>query len=199
MSLFPPTSLTLLQKLAIEVTGESEAAWVRFFALYTPAIRRFAEYNDSTHDPDDVVQDVYMKLVEVMRSGKYRPERAKFRTFLAMLIRHELIALYRKDQARGGAANVPIDDVADELAVPAGQAERVDLDWARAKHEAAVEHVLTKTAMSAQSKAVYRAHVLEGKSADEVAAQFGITKNLVGQIKFRVDKAVAIIEEEIRG
>lgn len=199
MSLFPQTSLTLLQKLAVEVTGESEAAWVRFFSLYTPAIRRFAEYNDATHDPDDVVQNVYMRLVEIMRSGKYKPEKAKFRTFLAMLIRHELIALYRRDQARGGEANVPIDKMEDELTVPAEQAERIDREWARARHEAAVEHVLTKTAMSAQSKAVYRAHVIEGKSTDEVAAQFGIAKNLVGQIKFRVNKAIEIIEEEVHG
>jgi len=55
MSLFPPTSLTLLLKLAVEVTGGNEAAWVRFFGLYTPAIRRFVEWNDKTHDP--VVQD----------------------------------------------------------------------------------------------------------------------------------------------
>lgn len=78
MSLFPPTSLTLLQKLAVEVTGGNEASWVRFFNLYTPAIRRFAELNDHVHDPDDVVQEVYLKLVEVIRSGKYRdpsPER----------------------------------------------------------------------------------------------------------------------------
>lgn len=55
MSLFPPTSLTLLQKLAVEVTGGNEAAWVRFFGLYTPAMRRFVEWNDKVHDPDDVI------------------------------------------------------------------------------------------------------------------------------------------------
>ena len=61
MSLFPLTSLTLLQKLAVEKTGGNEASWVRFFNLYTPAIRRFVEWNDHVHDPDDVVQEVYLK------------------------------------------------------------------------------------------------------------------------------------------
>jgi len=83
-----------------------------------------------------------------------------------------------------------------ELSVPAIQPIELDLKWAQAKHAAAVEHVLTKTALSSQSKRVYRAHVLEGRSAEDVATEFGITKNLVGQIKFRVDKAIAIIEEE---
>ena len=100
MSLFPPTSLTLLHKLAVEVTGGNEASWVRFFDLYTPAIRRFVEWNDHVHDPDDVVQEVYLKLVEIIRAGKYNPDKARFRTFLALLIRRQLITLYRQDQAR---------------------------------------------------------------------------------------------------
>lgn len=210
MSLFPPTSLTLLQKLAATVAGGTEAAWVRFFNLYTPAIRRFVEWNDRIHDPDDVIQEVYMRLVEILRTEKYQPDKARFRTFLAMLIRRQLVTLYRRDQARGGAANISLEAMVDanddgarsggtspaELSVPATQPDEIDLAWARAKHAAAVEHVLTKTALSTQSKRVYRAHVLEGRSAGEVAAEFGISKNLVGQIKSRVDRAISIIEEE---
>ena len=196
MSFFPQTSLTLLQELAVEVTGGNEAAWVRFFALYTPAIRRFVEWNDKTHEPDDVIQDVYLKLVEILRTGTYQPDKARFRTFLATLIRRHLISLYRKDQARGGDRTFSLDELVEEPTVSPTQGDALDRQWAEAKHAAAVEHVLTKTAMSQRNKQVYRAHVLEGRSADEVAATFGITKNLVGQIKFRVEKAIAIIEEE---
>ena len=196
MSFFPQTSLTLLQKLAVEVTGGNEAAWVRFFALYTPAIRRFVEWNDKMHEPDDVIQDVYLKLVEILRTGTYQPDKARFRTFLATLIRRHLISLYRKDLARGGDRNFSLDELVEEPTVSPTQGDALDRQWAEAKHAAAVEHVLTKTAMSQRNKQVYRAHVLEGRSADEVAATFGITKNLVGQIKFRVEKAIAIIEEE---
>ena len=196
MSFFPQTSLTLLQKLAVEMTGGNEAAWVRFFALYTPAIRRFVEWNDKTHEPDDVIQDVYLKLVEILRTGTYQPDSARFRTFLATLIRRHLISLYRKDQARGGDRNFSLDELVEVPTVSPTQGDALDRQWAEAKHAAAVEHVLTKTAMSQRNKQVYRAHVLEGRSADEVAATFGITKNLVGQIKFRVEKAIAIIEEE---
>ena len=57
MSVFPSTSTTLLQTLAAKNTGVSEAAWARFFELYTPAMRRFIEMNDHTHDPDDVIQN----------------------------------------------------------------------------------------------------------------------------------------------
>ena len=196
MSLFPPTSLTLLHKLAVEVTGGNEAAWVRFFDLYTPAIRRFVEWNDHVHDPDDVVQEVYLKLVEIIRAGKYNPDKARFRTFLALLIRRQLITLYRQDQARHVADRCSIDDLAEELSVPSDQREKIDLDWAKAKHEAAVEHVLTKVAMKAQSRDIYRAYVIEERPVEDVAATFGVTPDIIYKVKNRVNKMIEAVEAE---
>ena len=196
MSLFPPTSLTLLHKLAVEVTGGSEASWVRFFDLYTPAIRRFVEWNDHVHDPDDVVQEVYLKLVEIIRAGKYNPDKARFRTFLALLIRRQLITLYRQDQARHVADRCSIDDLTEELSVPSDQREKIDLDWAKAKHEAAVEHVLTKVAMKAQSREIYRAYVIEERSVEDVATTFGVTPDIIYKVKNRVNKMIEAVEAE---
>ena len=196
MSMFPLTSLTLLQKLAVEVTGASEAAWVRFFGLYTPAIRRFVEWNDHVHDPDDVVQEVYLKLVEIIRSGKYNPDKARFRTFLALLIRRQLIPLYRQDQARHVDDRCSIDDLTEELSVPSEQQEKIDLSWAKAKHEAAVEHVLTKVAMKAQSRDIYRAYVIENRPVEEVAAAFGVSSDIIYKVKNRVNKMIEAVEEE---
>ena len=196
MSLFPPTSLTLLHKLAVEVTGGNEAAWVRFFDLYTPAIRRFVEWNDHVHDPDDVVQEVYLKLVEIIRTGKYNPDRARFRTFLALLIRRQLITLYRQDQARHVADSCSIDDLTEELSVPSDQREQIDLSWARAKHEAAIEHVLTKVAMKQQSRDIYRAYVIEERSVEDVATTFGVTPDIIYKVKNRVNKMIEAVEAE---
>ena len=196
MSLFPPTSLTLLHKLAVEVTGGNEASWVRFFDLYTPAIRRFVEWNDHVHDPDDVVQEVYLKLVEIIRAGKYNPDKARFRTFLALLIRRQLITLYRQDQARHVADRCSIDDLTEELSVPSDQREKIDLSWAKAKHEAAVEHVLTKVAMKAQSRDIYRAYVIEERSVEDVAATFGVTPDIIYKVKNRVNKMIEAVEAE---
>ena len=196
MSLFPPTSLTLLHKLAVEVTGGNEVAWVRFFDLYTPAIRRFVEWSDHVHDPDDVVQEVYLKLVEIIRAGKYNPDKARFRTFLALLIRRQLITLYRQDQARHVADRCSIDDLTEELSVPSDQREKIDLGWAKAKHGAAVEHVLTKVAMKAQSRDIYRAYVIEERSVEDVAAAFGVTPDIIYKVKNRVNKMIEAVEAE---
>ena len=194
MSAFPETSLTLLKKIAVQVTGEREAAWVRFFGLYEPAIKRFVAYHDSTHDPDDVVQDIFLKLVNIVQSGGYSSNMGSFRAFLATMIRRHLVSLFRKDRARGAGLHVDIDDV--ELSVPADVAEQIDIKWRMARHQSAIEHVLTKTAISAQSRDIYRVYVEEGRPLDEVVAQFGVTKAVIYKIKSRVEQMAAIIEEE---
>lgn len=194
MSAFPETSMTLLKKIAVQVTGEREAAWVRFFGLYEPAIKRFVAYHDSTHDPDDVVQDIFLKLVNIVQSGGYSSGMGSFRAFLATMIRRHLVSLFRKDRARGAGLHVDIDDV--EPSVPADVAEQIDIKWRMARHQSAIEHVLTKTAISAQSRDIYRVYVEEGRSLDEVAAQFGVTKAVIYKIKSRVEQMAAIIEAE---
>lgn len=197
MSVFPVTSLTLMKKIAAEIPGEDEAAWVRFYNLYTPAIRRFVEWNDRTQDPDDVVQDVFVKLVDILRSGKFDPGKAHFRSLLATIVRRQLVSMYRKDCARGGNGNLPLEDFENVLSVSAEQGSDLDRAWARARHEAAVEHVLTKTALSPQSKAVYRAYVLEGRPIGEVVKTFGLTKNNIAKIKFRVENMISAVFSEL--
>ena len=194
MSAFPETSMTLLKKIAVQVTGEREAAWVRFFGLYEPAIKRFVAYHDSTHDPDDVVQDIFLKLVNIVQSGGYSSDMGSFRAFLATMIRRHLVSLFRKDRARGAGLHVDIDDV--EPSVPADVAEQIDIKWRMARHQSAIEHVLTKTAISAQSRAIYRAYVEEERPLEEVATQFGVTPAAVYKIKSRVEQMASIIEEE---
>lgn len=197
MSFFPPTSLTLLHKLAVEITGKNnDAAWVRFFNLYTPAIRRFVELNDKVHDPDDVVQEVYLKLVEVIREGRYNAEKAKFRTFLALLIRHELISLYRQDKARKLLNHCSIDELTEEIAAPSSQYSQIDLTWAKAKHEAAVEHVLTKVAMKDQTRQIYRDYVLKNRPIEEITAAFGVSADIVYKVKNRLNKMIEVVEME---
>ena len=195
MNVFPATSQTLLQKLAAQITGERESAWVRFFGLYEPAIKRFVTYHDSDHDPEDVAQEIFLKLVNVVKSGGYSPAKGRFRAFLATMIRRHLVSLYRKDQARGAGMFVDIDDV--ELTVPPDIAEQIDAKWRMARHQSAIEHVLTKTAISAQSRAIYRAYVEDEMPLEEVSARFGVNKTAIYKIKSRVGQMAAIVEEEL--
>ena len=199
MSRIPETPVTLIARMAAQVTGEDEATWVKFFELYQPVIRHFAEFAGARSDIDDVVQDVLLKLVEVFRSGAYRPEKGRFRAFLATITRREVINRWQKAQARAADRHVSLNrTAAQEIAVPPEAAEILDAKWRLAQHAAAVEHVLTRTALAQRSKDVYRAYVLEQKPIGEVAKAFGVSRNVVSQIKTRVDAMIADFEAMLR-
>ena len=195
MSAFPETSATLLARLAAQATGEDEAAWTRFFELYEPAIIQFVKVRGFLQDPDDVVQEVFMRLVDVLRAGRFQVGETPFRAYLATLIRNQLVSMHRSEVARGEGRTVPYED--DLIATPEQTAELLDLDWRLARRRAAIEHVLTRTAVSEQSKAVYRRYAVEERPIGEVAREFKLTRNAVSQIKTRLDRLVAAIEKEI--
>ena len=199
MSRIPDTPVTLIARMAAQVTGEDEATWVKFFELYQPVIRHFAEFAGARSDTDDVVQDVMVKLVDVFRSGAYRPEKGRFRAFLATITRREVINRWQKAQVRAADRHVSLNrTAAQEIAVPPEAAEILDAKWRLAQHAAAVEHVLTRTALAQRSKDVYRAYVLEERPIGEVAQAFGVSRNVVSQIKTRVDAMIADFETMLR-
>lgn len=49
-----------------------EAGWTRLFELYALAIRAFAEERESEGESEDVVQEIFMRLVEVLREGRVK-------------------------------------------------------------------------------------------------------------------------------
>ena len=142
------------------------------------------------------VQDIFMRLVGILRNGRYRAEEGRFRCYLATLVRNELVSRWRRAQAR--VACVPLDGVSEDELPPLSPvaAALLDAKWRLARHEAAVEHALTKTALARQSREIYRAYALEGRPIDDVAAAFGVSRNTVAQVKTRVNRMVASLEAE---
>ena len=196
---FVTTQMTLLQRIAIEKTGEDEATWARFFELYYPAMVFFAKGLGGYDNAEDVASEVLVKLVDVLRHGKYERQPGKsFRAYVKTLIRNQLNDLYRKEKARGLGLKVEITDQIKEEVAGEDQdfALKLDTEWAEACQSAAVQHVLTQTALSEQSKSVYREYVVKGRPIDDVANEFGISKNVVSQIKTRIERMISAIAAE---
>ena len=201
MANFPDTPVSLLVRLASDKTGiRDEAGWTRLFELYAPAIKAFAEERGGEGDGEDLVQEIFMRLVEVLREGRVKigGDAGKFRRYLATLVRNELVSRWRKRMARGGDGLVSLDDpcAGVEASVDSDAAAVVDVKWRLARRRAAVEWALTKTALSPQSKAVYRAYAIDERPIGEVSAEFNIPRNSVSQIKTRVERMIAAIEAE---
>ena len=209
MSSFPATSVTLIQKIKTLAPGEDGAAWVRFWDTYSLAIRRFAALKGSEANADDIVMAVLGKLVNVLREGQYTPEKGAFHSYLATMIVNEVHMQHRKDQVRKADQHLSIDapvggnedggdrTLADTLQTTVTPADMYEDDWRQAVLASAVEHVLTKTALSDRDRAVYRAYVQEGRPIGEVAAEFRLTRNSVSQIKTRIEKRIVAVGREL--
>lgn len=193
--MIPDTPQTLLRKIAEYANGDDSAEWARFVELYAPVIRAFivARGDVVPSDVDDVVQEIFVRLVNVLRTGTYRPEKGRFRAYLGTMIRRLLIDRHRRALARGTGETVPADDV-ELLAETPDAAAYVDMRLREARHAAAVEHVLARTMLDARTVAAYREYVLEERPAAEVAERHGLTPNALRQIKFRVNRMIAAVE-----
>lgn len=200
MSVFPETPTTLLTRLAARAEGTDETSWARFFELYQPAMVRFvaAHSRNGIVDPDDVVQDVLVRLVDMLREGRYDGKRGRFRSLLAVMLRNELYSAIRRIVARpdGSAESLTCLSPSDKaLQVPSLTAASLDAAWRLARHEAAVEHVFAHTALAEQSKRIFRELEATGDSCEAVARRLDLTPAVVRQVKSRVTRLVAALEK----
>ena len=200
-STFPDTSTTLLVKLAAHETGVDQAAWFRFFALYQPVMVEFARMKGAGDDAEDVVQEVFADLAKAFHAGRYAREKGSFRAYLATMLRNELISRFRRNSARPecDAVNITEAEIKAEKrlqAVPGVYSGPDDAEnWKIARHRIAVEHVLTKTALSEQSRQIYRRLMESGDNCAKVAREMGIAAATVRQVKSRVSRMIAAFEK----
>ena len=212
MSSFPETSFTLLEKIGSLTPGQDEASWQRLWELYAPTLRQFVIWKGGERNADDIVQQVLIKLVDVLRSGQYNAEKGRFHSYLATMAYNEVHMQRRKEVARRQDDHLPIDnfvgegvndgqektETPDALKADAPLAgESLDEDWRRALVAAATEHVLTKTALSERDRSVYRQFRQEGRPLEEVARVFGLSRNLVSKICSRVDQRIVAVGREM--
>ena len=191
----PDTPQTLLRKISEFADGDDSAEWERFAELYTPVIRRYADELGGVNgsNADDVVQEVMIRLVDVLRGGGYKREKGRFRSYLYSMVRRLLVDMHRRAAARGEGRTVPIDGLEVESGVM-DAATIVDVRLRAARHAAAVEHVLSRTMLDPRTVAAYRAYALDGRPAEEVAAAHNLKINALRQIKHRIDRMIAAVE-----
>ena len=182
---------------------------MRFWDTYSLAIRRFAALKGGEANADDIVMTVLGKLVNVLRDGQYTPEKGAFHSYLATMIVNEVHMQHRKDLVRKADQHLSLDapvggnedgggmTLADTRQTTVTPADMYEDDWRQAVLASAVEHVLTKTALSDRDRAVYRAYVQEGRPIGDVAAEFRLSRNSVSQIKTRIERRIVAVGREL--
>ena len=201
MNNFPETSTTLLARLIERETGIDQAAWRVFFDRYQPVMVEFARMKGAGADAEDVVQEVFANLAKVFRSGRYVRDKGRFRSYLAKMLKNELVSRFRREQARPEKDSVDIAAVSaaanKELQVEPSFAvtDADDNAWELAMHRVAVEHILSRTALSEQSRRIYRELMATGDNCAEVARRLGLPATTVRQVKSRVTRMIAAYKD----
>lgn len=192
---YPETSATLLRTLREARSGVDDAAWARFVDMYGPVVHhlvRLLSPDMSDSDTDDAVQDVFVKLVNVLRSGAYDPAKSKFRTYLSTLARRLLIDRYRSASARGLDRQVALE-AADDVGAADDPGEWMDAKWRVACRLAAERRVMEESAISEQSRELWRLVSAEGMSVKDAARRLGIHANTASKAKRRVEALIAAV------
>ena len=192
---YPETSATLLRTLREARSGVDDVAWASFVDMYGPVVHhlvRLLSPGISDADTDDAVQDVFVKLVNILRSGAYDSAKGKFRTYLSTLVRRLLIDRYREAAARRRDRQVEIE-VAEEIAVADDPGAWMDAKWRIACRMAAERRVMEESALAEQSREVWRLLSVEGLSVKDAARRLGIPSNTVSKTKRRIEARIAAV------
>ena len=190
---YPETSMTLFGKLREAQAGVDDAAWARFVDMYGPVVHHLVKLISpwmQAADVDDAVQDVFVKLVSVLRGGAYDASKAKFRTYLSALVRRLLIDRYRAEKARGEDLRVDVEAL-DQVAGGDDPGAVVDAKWRVACRQAAEMRVMNESALSAQSRELWRLVTDEGLKVKEAAKRLGIPANTASKTKRRIEAMIA--------
>ena len=192
---YPETSATLLRTLREARSGVDDVAWARFVDMYGPVVHhlvRLLSLGISDADTDDAVQDVFVKLVKILRSGTYDSAKGKFRTYLSTLVRRLLVDRYREAAARRRDRQVEIE-VAEKIAVEDDPGAWMDAKWRIACRMAAERRVMEESALAEQSREVWRLLSVEGLSVKDTARRLGIPSNTVSKAKRRIETRIAAV------
>ena len=165
-------------------------AWTKFVDLYTPLIYYLARPMGSTsHETDDLVQDVLTTLVRKMPEFAYDPSKS-FRAWLLTVTQNAWRQAARRGVRKGQGPN---GDLA-EVAAPDEARSFEEAEYRRHLVGRALE--IMKSEFGPTTWRACWASVVEEKPADEIARELGISRNAVYLAKSRV---IRLLHHELEG
>ncbi len=184
------TSVSLLQRIASRGADDD---WARLLKIYRPFIdsqvRRYPQLLDQA---DDIAQEIGIVLVRELPDFQ-RQRTGSFRAWLRQIAVNQLRTASRKLKSQPIAVgdSTKVDEALDELSDPASIAAR---RWDE-EHD---QEVLRRVIEIVQQEVnpihwnIFRSHVLEGRAADAVADELGISLGMVHQVKSRIAKRMKV-------
>jgi RNA polymerase sigma-70 factor (ECF subfamily) len=192
---FEVTSTSLLEGL---LDPKNDRVWTEFFERYGPIVRGFAwKLRLREHEADDAVQDTMVTFVTKYREGEYDRQKGRLRSWLCGLayhkIRHILDRRIQRERRAAGQDDhqQPLESIPDQHS----SAELWEGEWRKAVIRRCLDHIRDET--DPVRLRAFELYALQGWSADDVADELGISRNMVYLSKSRVLARVGKLREEI--
>jgi DNA-directed RNA polymerase specialized sigma24 family protein len=138
-----------------DIEQDDDQAWTAFYAAFAPVMRAYA-VRRGCDEPDDAVQDVFVKFVAAVRAGRFQARSAaETCSYLKTQVARQVIDYHRRAKARCRDMTVEIDEI--EIAVPAAVPQIVE-----AREEAAIRvrarvRVVSGWRCSERTRAIFEA------------------------------------------
>ncbi len=178
------TSATLLQRLN---DRSDSVAWRRLVDLYTPLINAWLRRQGvSAEDAEDLTQEVLGIVVREVSRFQHNGRVGAFRTWLRTITINCLRQSWRSRRVRTRTTRPPdLDSALDQLEDPASDLSR---RWDREHDEFVLHRLLDliEPEFRPATWQAFRKQVIDGASAESVAAELGLTVNAVLIAKSRV-------------
>ena len=170
-------------------TGDAGAFATHVYASHDASLRRyFARRGVRRDDVDDLIQDVYLRLMRRPESDGIQCTRAFVFTTAANLLRDD----YRRRRVRGTA---PAADV-DSLDLPA-EGEDPERSAAAVQHLEAMQDTIRT--LKPATRRVFLGHRLNGESYAELAHLLGVSVSMVEKHMIAAISALGPLSRECLG
>jgi RNA polymerase sigma factor (sigma-70 family) len=166
-----PTRTSLIRRVR---DSNDQWAWQEFYHLYQPLVISYVRKKGASESlAEDVVSEVFAKLVKTMPTFELNHEKGRFRTWLWRVTMSTFIDIVRREPSRQQALPLEID-VAREDA-------EEDQAWVQGYRERILEevHRRLKEETAEKSWYCYEQFILKGRKGKEIATEIGLTSNAV--------------------
>jgi RNA polymerase sigma factor (sigma-70 family) len=193
-----PTRPTLLARVRDRSDAES---WREFYQYYQPLLMRYlGRLGLKEHAADDVIQDVFARLLHTLPNFTLGGKPGRFRGYLWKVTFSALV-----DQARHAKARRHAEEEWVRRFHDADESERskVEAEWDQVERQHRLDIAMqrVRSATSPRSWACFEQRLLRDRPAAAIAAELGMTANAVFVYASRVLKAVraecAALAEEL--
>ena len=178
-----------------QLKSDDPAAWELLYELYSPLICHWAKRTGVTcpHEQENVVQDVFTKVIKHIDSYRDLEGRGSFPAWLYTVTRNHINSARNGEPATVGGS--VWQKQIHEIPFPRTTTQRFDSVWEREqKHVDQKSKLVSKIfdwmdkrfKTKDRNKAVLKELLMDNKTVNEIAEDHNVTKNVVYQIKSRM-------------